>query len=256
MNVRFVSRRAALITITLIVMTATLIAFVESYDGLYRFAISHGLSGVWASVWPAQVDAFIIIGELTIFVGIVDRFDTRGKILAWMATLGGTLVSVTGNVLHVGAAHAHDPVWLATAGVPPIAATAGLMIGLQVLKRVIHAGGIASVPLAVTIAAPSGTFALRPLSWTLRQAPESLADKIDSEPGPIHLVRTPEPAPSIPARPAAITAGSSDKYSRALRILHAASGGMSGRELAQAMGQANRTIPNKVIKDYQAGVRP
>jgi hypothetical protein len=260
MIVRTASRRAALAGIATIVLTATSVAFVESFDGLYRFAAGHGLSGFWAAVWPFQVDAFIIIGELTIFVGIVDRFDPKGKILAWLATLGGTLVSVTGNVLHVAPAHSGNFVWLATAGVPPVAATAGLMIGLQVLKRVIHVGGIKSVPVTIVYSSGVESFALRPLHWALRGGAQMPTDKIEAFPRPIPPVPTvkvvrADTAPAV-ALPAAPVDGRSAKYAKALRLLHESEGKMSGRALAEALGQQSRAIPTKVINDYKNGARP
>jgi len=260
LTVRRSARATALTGIAVIISTATTVAFFESFDGLYRFAAGHGLSGFWSAVWPLQVDAFILIGELTIFVGIVDRFDIWGKALAWIATLGGTVVSVIGNVLHVSVAHSHDLVWLGTAAVPPVAATAGLMIGLQVLKRVTHISGTAKVPLTVTISNPTDSFALRPLNWTLRRGPESFANKIESPARTLTSIPPVKLAPihSAPARaiPAPSANGHSAKYAKALEILHKADGVMTGRELAEALGQANRVIPNQVIKDYKEGARP
>jgi hypothetical protein len=259
LTVRRSARTTALAGIAVIILTATTVAFFESFDGLYQFASGHGLTGFWSAVWPLQVDAFILIGELTIFVGIVDRFDKRGKILAWVATLGGTVISVVGNVLHVATAHAHDAVWLGTAAVPPVAATAGLMIGLQVLKRAAHIEGTAAVPVIVTVSAGLGAFHLRPLDWTLRRGPESLARLIVSPPPASVAIPPVKPAPIASAPARAITApsaGSAAKYDKAMEILHAAGGAMTGRELAEALGQANRVIPNKVIKDYREGVRP
>lgn len=260
MIVKDFSRHASLIGITSIILTATSVAFVESYDGLYRFAAGHGLTGFWASAWPLQVDAFIIIGELTIFIGIVDRFNAAGKWLAWLATLGGTIVSVIGNVLHVAPAHSGDLVWLGTAAVPPVAATAGLMIGLQVLKRVIHVGGTEPVPVKVIFAPSTTSFDLRPLNWTLRRGPEMPARKIEPATGTLASIPRVKAvrAGSAPARalPAGPVGTPSAKYGKALRILHEAGGQMSGRALAEALDQQSRALPTKVIKDYQAGVRP
>jgi hypothetical protein len=281
-NVRRVSRTAALTGIALIILTATTVAFVESFDGLYRFAQGHGLNGFWASVWPLQVDAFIIIGELTIFVGIVDRFNYRGKILAWLATLGGTVVSVVGNILHVQPDHATDLVWLGTAAVPPIAATAGLMIGLQVLKRVLRIDGTATVTVKVIRVKDAGNWALRPLDWTTLRVPEWAVNGLYPRtvtPAPIPAPRpsaaspapatalpsvtpvnvppaearvsTPRPSPA-PAAPVAASNGSHrghPKYPAGLEAL-------TGRELAPLIGMKNRILANAIIRDYREGMRP
>jgi hypothetical protein len=238
MIVKKFARRTSLISITSIILTATSVAFVESYDGLYRFAAGHGLSGLWAGAWPLQVDAFIIIGELTIFIGIVDHFNAAGKWLAWLATLGGTVVSVIGNVLHVDHAHATDYVWLGTAAVPPIAATAGLMIGLQVLKRVVYIGEIEPIERGSQMPARK----IEPATGTDASIPRVKVVRADSAPARAL------PAPAVGTR--------SEKYNEALEILHDAGGTLSSRALAERLGQQSRALPTKVINDYKAGARP
>jgi hypothetical protein len=87
-------------------------------------------------VWPLQIDTFIAVGELALFVALIDGWQRRSRILPWVVVLGGLAVSVAGNVGHVG--------WLApvadkaTAAVPPFAAAAALAVGLGVLKRVVE----------------------------------------------------------------------------------------------------------------------
>lgn|SRR5487761_540539 len=51
------ARMIALITISVVVLTASLVSFAESYRGLYLWAAHHNLSGVWAYVWPIQIDS-------------------------------------------------------------------------------------------------------------------------------------------------------------------------------------------------------
>jgi Protein of unknown function (DUF2637) len=136
------ARRAALIGIAVFVTVATCVAFVESYDGLFQWARTRGLTGDWARAWPLQVDAFILIGELTLFVGTVDHWSRWKMAGAWSVTLGGLAVSVAGNIGHADVAGMSTTMARqvqATAAVPPLAATIGLMIGLQVLKAVISA---------------------------------------------------------------------------------------------------------------------
>lgn len=131
-----VPRTAALQAIAVIVAAASLTSFAESYRGLFEWARHHGLSGPWAAAWPAQVDTFIAVGELALFVALADRWDVRSRAGAWAVTLAGLAVSVAGNVGH---AAGHALTSRATAAVPPLAAAAALAVGLGVLKRVVAA---------------------------------------------------------------------------------------------------------------------
>jgi hypothetical protein len=130
------------------------VSFAESYRGLYDWAHEHGLSGAWAAAWPLQVDTFIAVGELALFVALVDRWQRRSRIAAWAVTLAGLAVSVAGNVGHV---HGHQAASRITAAVPPLAAAAALAVGLGVLKRVVgnraQAAPLPNVPPDVQSAA-------------------------------------------------------------------------------------------------------
>jgi hypothetical protein len=130
-----VPRSAALITIAALVAAASLVSFAESYRGLYEWAREHGLHGVWAAAWPLQVDVFIAVGELALFVALVDGWKVSSRAGAWLVTLAGLGVSVAGNVGHVVSRVASDRV---TAAIPPLAAAAALAVGLGVLKRVVE----------------------------------------------------------------------------------------------------------------------
>ena len=131
-----VPRRAALAAISALVAAASAVSFAESYRGLYEWASHHGLGGVWAVAWPVQVDTFIAVGELALFVALADRWAARSRLAAWAVTVLGLAVSVAGNVGHVTG---HSLTNRATAAVPPIAAAAALAVGLGVLKRVVQA---------------------------------------------------------------------------------------------------------------------
>jgi Protein of unknown function (DUF2637) len=128
-------RRAALTVIATVLAAASVVALAESYRGLYDWARGHGLPGLWAAIWPLQVDTFLVVGELALFVALVDRWPTRARIPAWAVTLAGLGVSVAGNIGHV---HGHDMLIRATAAVPPLAAASALAVGLGVLKRVVE----------------------------------------------------------------------------------------------------------------------
>jgi len=131
-----VPRRAALAAITVLVVAASLVSFAESYRGLYVWAHRHGLTGAWALIWPLQVDVFIAVGELALFVALADRWPSRSRGAAWTITLTGLAVSVAGNVGHVTG---HAPTNRVTAAVPPLAAAAALAVGLGALKRIVAA---------------------------------------------------------------------------------------------------------------------
>ena len=129
-----VPRRIALALVAALVAAASLVSFAESYRGLYLWAHRHGLAGLWAALWPLQVDVFIAVGELALFVALIDRWAPRSRLAAWAVTLPGLAVSVAGNVGHVTG---HSPAVRTTAAVPPLAAASALAVGLGVLKRVV-----------------------------------------------------------------------------------------------------------------------
>jgi hypothetical protein len=129
-----VFRRAALAAISVLVAAASLTSFAESYRGLWLWATHHGLHGVWAVAWPLQIDTFIGVGELALFVALADGWTVRSRAGAWGVTVLGLAVSVAGNVGHIAG---HDLASRATAAVPPLAAAAALAVGLGVLKRVV-----------------------------------------------------------------------------------------------------------------------
>ena len=89
-----IARLAALVLITLVILAVTASSFAESYGGLLDWAYSHGLHGRWAIWWPVQLDAFIAVGELALFVGLADRWQKRDRISAWVVTGIGLAASV------------------------------------------------------------------------------------------------------------------------------------------------------------------
>jgi len=130
------TRRAALYAIGLIAMLASANALAHSYAGLYDWAVHHRLSGWQAKSWPAEIGVFLAVGELALYVAYLDGWPARQRIWPWTTALTGLAVSVAGNVGHIQAVPGH-PVILAdrlTAATSPIAAFAGLSVGLLVLK--------------------------------------------------------------------------------------------------------------------------
>jgi hypothetical protein len=134
MNVR--TRRAALYAIGLIAILASGNALAHSYAGLYGWAVHHRLSGWQAKSWPAEIDVFLAVGELALYVAYLDGWPARQRIWPWTTALTGLAVSIAGNIGHIQPVPGH-PVMLAdrlTAATSPVAAFAGLTVGLLVLK--------------------------------------------------------------------------------------------------------------------------
>lgn len=147
-----VPRTTALIAIAVLIAAASLVSFAESYRGLSAWAVHHGLTGFWAYAWPLQVDVFIAVGELALFVALADGWEWESRAGAWAVTLLGLAVSVAGNVGHVAG---HDLASRITAAVPPVAAASALAVGLGVLKRVVSRRVPVAVPVAPKLRVPS-----------------------------------------------------------------------------------------------------
>jgi Protein of unknown function (DUF2637) len=127
-------RALSLRAIALLIAVASGASFAESYRGLFDWGHRHGLAGFWAAAFPLQVDVFIAVGELALFVAMVDRWKLRHRLGAWLCTLLGLAVSVAGNIGHIASPDIQSR---ATAAVPPVAAFAAMWVGLTVLKRVV-----------------------------------------------------------------------------------------------------------------------
>jgi len=130
------TRKAALYAIAAIAILASANALAHSYAGLYDWAVHHRLGGWQAKSWPAEIDVFLAVGELALYVAYLDGWPARQRIWPWTTALIGLAVSVAGNIGHVQA-EPGQPVILAdrlTAATSPIAAFAGLSVGLLVVK--------------------------------------------------------------------------------------------------------------------------
>jgi hypothetical protein len=130
------TRKAALYAIGVIAILASGNALAHSYAGLYDWAVGHRLNGWQAASWPAEIDVFLAVGELALYVAYLDGWQVRQRIWPWTAAIVGLAVSVAGNIGHIQSAPG-QPVILSdrlTAATSPIAAFAGLAIGLLVLK--------------------------------------------------------------------------------------------------------------------------
>jgi len=128
-----IPRAVALWTIATLIAASSVVSFAESYRGLYLWAHGHGLVGLWSAAWPLMVDVFIAVGELSLFVAMVERWESNSRYAAWAVVGVGLVLSVAGNVGHVSSDLFS---YRATAAVPPVAAAASLAVGLGVLKRI------------------------------------------------------------------------------------------------------------------------
>ncbi|MGE5289521.1 MAG: hypothetical protein ACM3ML_20445 [Micromonosporaceae bacterium] len=96
----------------------------------------HRLTGWQAMSWPAEIDVFLAVGELALYVAYLDGWPIRQRVWPWVTALAGLAVSVAGNIGHIQP-KAGIPVSLTdrmTAAASPLAAFAGLTVGLLVLR--------------------------------------------------------------------------------------------------------------------------
>jgi hypothetical protein len=161
------TRNAALYAIAVIAIAASANALAHSYAGLYAWAIHHRLTGWQAMSWPAEIDVFLAVGELALYVAYLDGWSVRHRVWPWATALTGLAVSVAGNVGHIQAEPGY-PVTLAdrlTAATSPLAAFAGLSVGLLVVKmtreRTVTQPGRASTPAALVLSPPPAATVLR-----------------------------------------------------------------------------------------------
>jgi hypothetical protein len=130
------TRRTALFAIAANAIAASVNALAHSYAGLYAWALHHRLTGWQAVSWPAEIDVFLAVGELALYVAYLDGWPARQRIWPWTTTLVGLAVSVAGNVGHIQPLPGHPvlPADRLTAAASPLAAFAGLTVGLLVLR--------------------------------------------------------------------------------------------------------------------------
>jgi hypothetical protein len=213
-------RAVALAAISLLIVSAAIASFAESYRALVIWASAHSLHGLWAGIFPLQVDSFIAVGELALFVALADRWSVRSRCGAWAVTALGLAVSVAANVGHVAG---HDLASRLTAAVPPLAAAAALAVGLGVLKRVVAwAPEATTQPLSADVLTATSRPSLR-LAWPLPPATGTDAAPADR----------PRATRTVKRSPAKRTA-------RAAAIV-AAEQGISGAELGRRLKVSERT---------------
>lgn len=125
-------RNLFLRVITALIMLATLVAFGESYSGLFQWAVQHQVIGFWGGVWPLMIDVIVLVAELGLFVAHYDKWMLRHRAWLWSVLLIALGVSVGGNTGHIVSTD-----WLThlTAALPPLALAFALTVGFGVMKR-------------------------------------------------------------------------------------------------------------------------
>ena len=192
------TRKAALYVIGAIAILASANALAHSYAGLYDWAVHHRLTGWQAKSWPAEIDVFLAVGELALYVAYLDAWPTRQRVWPWATALIGLAVSVAGNIGHIQPEHG-QPVILAdrlTAATSPLAAFAGLSVGLLVLKMTRQ-----RATARVTVVRTPPALVISPHRPTPDGAAHRPAAVPDSAPGPHtapHLIRANKPTVSGP----------------------------------------------------------
>ncbi|MBO2454414.1 DUF2637 domain-containing protein [Actinomadura barringtoniae] len=207
---------AALWALSLIVMAASATAFAESYNGLRKWAEQHRVTGMWADIWPLQVDAFIAAGELTLLLSALYLWPMRVRVLAWTVSLVGLSVSIICNAGHVGTlASISDHL---TAALPPVAAIAGLVIALSVMKQISHMTSPRhTAPMTEPVAATAAAWeSVNGVDLTLDPA----AHKLDPDPTPPPSA-TPVAAPAAASTPAAAPAATPAAATAAVALAEA-----------------------------------
>jgi hypothetical protein len=126
-------RKWAFRLLAVIVVIATVAGLSESFNGLYIWFSTHGITGFWADFAPLLLDSFTVIGELAIFGALTAprHWHWRKRFLPWVGIILGLGGSVAGNV---GDKAGHPLSWQLTAMIPPLAGAFGIMIGFSVLK--------------------------------------------------------------------------------------------------------------------------
>src|SRR5262249_50092653 len=92
--------------------------------------------------WRAEIDVFLAVGELALYIAYLDGWPARQRMWPWATALTGLAVSVAGNIGHIQAGPGHSVILAdrLTAATSPLAAFAGLSVGLLVLKMTPPAG--------------------------------------------------------------------------------------------------------------------
>jgi hypothetical protein len=236
------TRKAALYAIGVIALLASVNALAHSYAGLYDWALHHRLAGWQAMSWPAEIDVFLAVGELALYVAYLDGWPVRQRVWPWATALTGLSVSIAGNIGHIQAAPG-EPVIVSdrlTAATSPVAAFAGLAIGLLVLKMTRRQGTRASSggSRPALVAVPDAGAAALPC----RPAASNEADdQPDGAPNPQASTSLPGVRAEVLGEASAIRAAAAIRGER-----------LSQRALARQLRERGHRFPNNQLHQIAA----
>jgi hypothetical protein len=252
------TRRTALFAIAAIAIAASINALAHSYAGLYAWALHHRLTGWQAVSWPAEIDVFLAVGELALYVAYLDGWPTRQRLWPWTTTLAGLIVSVAGNVGHIQPLPGHPvlPADRLTAAASPLAAFAGLTVGLLVLRMNRQRTGADPEPGAVEhghklSAIPEHANGLRPAlaPWVAGPTAEAAQDQAQQP--------TPSAVSDGSADSGPITSGESPLLQDAVFIYRTAAARgerLTQRDLARTLRGRGHRFPNQNLRAIAAAI--
>lgn len=157
-----IAHRVSIVLMAVLVLVATGDGFAQSYAGLHRWALEHGLKGWKADSFPLLVDLFIAVGELGLFALALEGHRLTRRGLSWVdialpfsLAAGGWGVSLAFNVGAVRDEFADQ----VTAAVAPVASMLGLLVMLRTVHRLVsrnenrdtdHVPEVTAEPIALT----------------------------------------------------------------------------------------------------------
>lgn len=118
-----------------IVVVAAGTSTTESYMGLRSWALAHGTIGAGSWIFPGMIDTFPLLGEIMLFVAMIDRWSWKAKVLPWLVITGGLVVSVALNTGHLISADVYTKL---TQGLPPVAAWVSLVTGMVMFELIMR----------------------------------------------------------------------------------------------------------------------
>lgn len=233
-----------MVLLVALVLLASGVALGESYHGIRNWCLNHGVDpGLATNAWPLQVDLFIIAGDLGLILSAFYLWPKRVRVLSWLSVGLGMSVSILCNSFQDALMDSPVAVHL-TQALPPISATAGLMIVLSVMKQYTARASADARAVALT---------------ELPKTPAKLA-KVRT------LQAVPSPVPVPLTKGAALTVvpngtsqeqtwRTSPKYTQGMRLCREYADRneyLSQATLAREIGQKNKTLAAFIIREYRA----
>lgn len=151
MDILLTLRTWAVRSVAALVVISTCTSTAESYMGLRDWALVHGWPGGGSYLFPGFIDVFPLIGELVLFVAMVEGWPRKSKIVPWVAITGGLVLSVALNTGHLISADINTKI---TQGMPPVASWISLVVGMAMFElvmanRTVAEPGLAEEPAVV-----------------------------------------------------------------------------------------------------------